>query len=79
MTNVYTIDQLKIYMDNDTVKDYFLRNYNLTPDAVLTQIQKNIDKRNYFIDYYNKRKQDECAKQTIKENIKNGMKTTRLE
>ena len=70
MTNVYTIDQLKIYMDNDTVKDYFLRNYNLTPDAVLTQIQKNIDKRNYFIDYYNKRKQDECAKQKIKENNK---------
>jgi exonuclease VII large subunit len=71
MTNLYTIEQLKIYLNNETVKDYCWIHFNLTPDAVLDQIQKNIDKRNYFNDYYNKRKQVDGARDRIKENNKN--------
>ena len=70
MTNLYTIEQLKIYLNNETVKNDFRINCNLTPDAVLDQIQKNINKRSYFNDYYNKRKQVDGARDRIKENNK---------
>ena len=71
MTNSYTLDQLKIYLKNDTIKHYFSNNFDLTPDEVLDQIQSNVDKRNYFNDYYNKRKQVDGARDKIKENNKN--------
>ncbi len=60
--------QLKLYLKNDVVSNYLWINFNLTPDQVRDQIQTNIDKRNYGIDYYNKRKEVDGVKENKKSN-----------
>lgn len=72
MTNL-SIDQLTKYLNNTIVKQYFLNKFNLNPNEILDQIQTSIEKRNYFNDYYNKRKhgpKGDDAKDKIKANNK---------
>jgi hypothetical protein len=66
----YTLEQLKLYLNNDVVSNYFWSNFNLTADQVRYQIQTNIDKRKYGIEYYKKRKGIDGVKEQIKQSNK---------
>ena len=55
--NNYTIDQLKLYLNNDIVKQHFHDNWNMAPDDVLITVVSHLTKqRDYFRDYYHSRK-----------------------
>ena len=66
--NNYTVDQLKLYLNNGIVKQHFNENWNMSPDDVLSTIVSDLTKqRNYFRDYYHKRKSDVCVTSKLKE------------
>ena len=55
MELTYTLDQLKVYVNNENVKEYFFSNFGLSPEEVLSQIESTLSKRTYFNEYYQKR------------------------
>ena len=71
MELTYTLDQLKVYVNNENVKEYFFSNFGLSPEEVLSQIESTLSKRTYFNEYYQKRKNDQNAYQKIKDNNAN--------
>ena len=55
--NTYTVDQLKLYLNNNIVKQHFNENWDMSPDDVLSTVESYLTKqRDYFRDYYHSRK-----------------------
>jgi len=72
MATTYTVDQLKLYLNNSIVKEHFNDNWNMKPDDVLNVVETYITKqRDYFRNYYNNRKFDANVTSKINEHNRN--------
>ena len=68
MTNTYTIDQLKLYLNNNIVKQHFNENWNMTPDDVLSTVESYLSQqRDYFRESYHNRQCDADVTSRINE------------
>ena len=72
MTNTYTIHQLKLYFNNNIVKQHFNDNWNMTPYDLVNIVESYLSKqRDYFRDYYHSRKSDADVTSKIQEHNRN--------
>lgn len=72
MATTYTVEQLKLYLNNSIVKEYFNDNWNMKPDDVLNVVESYLLKqRDYFRDYYHNRKSDANVTSKINEHNRN--------
>ena len=72
MTNTYTIDQLKLYLHDTTVKNYFDATWKMKPDEILMIVDSYLTKqRDYFRDYYHSRKHNITVTDKLRENNRN--------
>ena len=78
MATTYTVDQLKLYLNNSIVKQHFNDNWNMKPDDVLNVVETYITKqRDYFRNYYNNRKSDANVTSKINEHNRNWYQTNK--
>ena len=72
MTNTYTVEQLKQYLNNSILKNHFNDEWNMSPDDVLNTVESYLAKqRDYFRDYYHIRKSDTNVTNKINEHNRN--------
>ena len=78
MTNTYTIDQLKLYLNNNIVKQHFNDNWNMTPNDVLTTVESyGSRQRDYFRTYYHSRKEDATVTSKMQEHNRKWYQTNK--
>ena len=79
MAKTYTVEQLKLYLNNSIVREHVNNNWNMKPDDVLNVVETYITKqRDYFRDYYNNRKSDINVTSNINEHNRNWYQTNKI-